>query len=138
MPSKTLLDEYLMCREAKEAADAAQKTAAQNFRTAEQRLMDAMADEGVANVGTDRFAVTASTTLRPRVIGDKALAAALLAEDPSFRDITKVDVNLNTLGALIRERAEQHPDMDPMELLPPAAREHVEIYEQQRLNFRRK
>jgi hypothetical protein len=138
MPDSTLLDRYAQARKDAAAAEDAAKDARRARADAERALLDAMADEGTTSAGTDQFTVSVSRKLRPSVTGDKAAACAFLADDPSFRDITKVDVNLQTLGSLIRELAAKHPDQDPMDLLPPGARDHIQIYEQYALNFRSK
>lgn len=138
MPDRTLLDQYAQARKTAAQAEAAAKDARAARAEAEQALLDAMADEGTTSSGTDQFTVSISRKLHPSVVGDRLIAAAALAEDPSFADITKVDVNLNTLGALIRELAEKHPDQDPMDLLPEGARDHIRVFEKYALNFRSK
>lgn len=138
MPSRTLLDDYAQARKAAADAEATAKDARAARSRAEQALLDAMADEGTTSAGTDDFTVSVSRKLRPQVTGDKEIACRAFADDPSFGAITKVDVNLNTLGSLVRELAAAHPDQDPNDLLPPGARDHIGIYEQYALNFRSK
>lgn len=138
MPDPKLLDDYAQARTDKqETADAA-KTASARFTLAERDLMDAMADEDLSTLGTDKFTVSTTRTLRVQTVGDKAAAAERLAGLPGFDAFVKRDFNLNSLSAHIRELATEHPDSDPMDLLPPTVRDDLSIFEQYRLNFRSK
>jgi hypothetical protein len=138
MPDPTLLDTYHQARAAKQETEATAKAAAAEFRDAEQALLDAMADEGISTVGTDKFTVSTSRTLRVQTVGDKAAAAERLAAHGGFDAFVKRDFNLNSLSAHVRELAEKQPDIDPRELLPADVRDDLSVFEQYRLNFRSK
>lgn len=138
MPNPTLLDHYHQTRLTKQETEAAAKDAAAAFRNAEQELLDAMADEGISTVGTDRFTVSTSRTLRVQTVGDKAAAAERLADMDGFGAFVKRDFNLNSLSAHVRELADKNPDQDPRELLPPEVRDDLSVFEHYRLNFRSK